>query len=397
MGHSRRQFIQRMALLPLPLLTTPSWVRTVSEWTDQLNRAFGAAKQRILKPLGLQEPIHILPYRGYGTATELHFMGRVLQDEGIQPGSEDTSLWKNLLNMYRRFESDEIPGAQLRLTFNQQTQAFETDEEGYFTVTVHPDQPLQGDDLWYCADIELLAPLHQQDTVRATAGAEVPGSHAQFGIISDIDDTIVRTDASDLWNMIRIAYLGNARTRVPFPGSSTLYRALQSGHQGSEGNPIFYVSSSPWNMYDLLARFMDIHELPAGPLLLRDIELSLHNFMSFSHSEHKREQIDPILQQYANLPFILVGDSGQKDPEIYAQIVRDYPGRILGIYIRNVSQEKPDRQRTLEAIAQSVQQQGSQLVIVPDTVAASQHAAQQGWIRPERVADVRARVEANAA
>jgi phosphatidate phosphatase APP1 len=351
---------------------------------NYLNRIKGAVSRR----LGLSGPLQILAYRGYGTADQLCFMGRVLRDEGIHPCDEDSPLWKNALNMYRRFDHDEVSGARLRLTFHGQTHEVETDGAGFFREEVRPEQPLPDDRLWHEAEVELLEPQAKQGCVRVVAEMLVPRSQAQFGVISDIDDTIVHTSATDLLRMIRLAYLGNAQTRLPVPGIPALYQALQAGGNGQCENPIFYVSSSAWNMYDIFEEFMDAQGLPAGPLTLCALDLSLPKLFSFNHSDHKRDEIDPILEKYPNLPFILIGDSGQKDPEIYAEVVRDYPNRIACIYIRNIPKEKPDRQQELEAIAEQVKQAGSQLVTFEDAIAAAHHAADQGWICAQAVSAI---------
>jgi phosphatidate phosphatase APP1 len=86
---------------------------------------------------------------------------------------------------------------------------------------------------------------------------------------SGIDDTVIRTDTTIMVRMFRATFLENARTRLPFPGVAALNRALQRGADGTTLNPLFYVSSSPWNMYDNLEEFLAIQHIPAGPLLLR--------------------------------------------------------------------------------------------------------------------------------
>lgn len=189
----------------------------------------------------------------------------------------------------------------------------------------------------------------------------------------------------NLWRMIKLVYFGNAATRILFPGVADFFKALQSGLHGHHGNPIFYVSSSAWNMYDVLSRFIEINHIPSGSLFLRDIEFSLQNLLSFSHAEHKREQIDPILQTYPELPFILIGDSGQQDPEIYEQVVSDYPGRILCIYIRNVSQDNSKRTQAFQEIATRIRKHDCEMILVPDSSTAAQHAAAQGWIQSDAV------------
>jgi phosphatidate phosphatase APP1 len=81
---------------------------------------------------------------------------------------------------------------------------------------------------------------------------------------------VLQSSVTNFLKMARMVLLGNAHTRLPFEGVAAFYRALQRGASGGEFNPIFYVSNSPWNLYDLLEDFMDVHGVPAGPLFLRD-------------------------------------------------------------------------------------------------------------------------------
>jgi phosphatidate phosphatase APP1 len=178
--------------------------------------------------------------------------------------------------------------------------------------------------------------------------------------------------------MARIVFLGNARTRLPFPGVAAFYQALQGGVQGSAQNPLFFLSSSPWNLYDLLIEFFRLQEIPAGPLFLRDWGISAGELLPTGHHAHKLGVLRQILELYPWLPFILIGDSGQEDPEIYRAVLDDFPGRILAIYIRDVSPD--ERDEGVRKLALEVADAPSSLVLAPDTVAMAQHAAAQGWI-----------------
>jgi phosphatidate phosphatase APP1 len=132
----------------------------------------------------------------------------------------------------------------------------------------------------------------------------------------------------------------------------------------------------------MLGEFFDIHGIPAGPMLLKDVGTSREAFFSKGHPEHKLARIRPILDLYQNLPFILIGDSGEKDPEIYREVVSAYPKRILAVYIRNINPD-PARQESISRLAEEVREAGSQLVLAHDSLFAATHAAEQGWISPD--------------
>ncbi|HEY8195978.1 MAG TPA: phosphatase domain-containing protein, partial [Gemmatimonadales bacterium] len=211
-----------------------------------------------------------------------------------------------------------------------------------------------------------------------------PPASAAFGVISDMDDTVLQSHVTDFIRAARMVLLENARTRLPFPGVAAFYRALQEGGTGGAGNPIFYVSSSPWNLYDVIEEFLEAQQIPAGPLLLRDWDLGPS---VFGNAAYKAGVIREILTTYPSLPFILVGDSGEEDPEIYADIVATHPGRILAMYIRNVRQD-PEGSPVIRELAERVSRAGSALVLADDTLAAARHAAAHGWIRDATLSEI---------
>lgn len=355
-------------------------IETTSDAMGDANSLWDAAVQQVAAALGVQDPLRILPYRGYGTPERVYLKGRVLEKDGIEPLGNDASMWKNAVNMYRRFESDEIPMAKLRARMKNCEQEIEANEEGFFEVELTPQSPIEETELWQEIELMLIdPPPRKQSSVTAIGESIIVRNHARFGVISDIDDTVVYTAADKPSKMIEIAYLGNEHSRRAFAGVAPFYQALQQGKE-NEGNPIFYVSSSPWNMYDLFAKFMDLSNIPFGPILLRDIELAPDNLLSFNHSDHKREQMEPVLKKFDNLSFILIGDIGQKDAEIYSQIVEDYPGRIMAVYIRDVLPNDKKRHEEVEAIAQSIRSNNAEFKLFTSTFDVAKHAINQGWI-----------------
>ena len=355
-------------------------IKNTSKVMGSANAVWDAAVQQVAAALDIQDPLRILPFRGYGTPEKIYLKGRVLEKDGIEPLGNDASLWKNAVNMYRRFESDEIEMAKLKACLQDCEQEVQANKEGFFEVELRPTTPIAEDSLWQKVELTLLdPPPRKKSLVSAVGESIIVRPEAQFGIISDIDDTVVYTAADKPLKMIQIAYLGNEHSRRAFAGVAPFYQALQNGKK-NEGNPIFYISSSPWNMYDLFAKFMDLTEIPLGPILLRDIELSPENLLSFNHNDHKREQIDPVLQRFSNLPFILIGDIGQKDAEIYSQIVEDYPGRIRAIYIRDVLPKDKKRHEEVEKIARAIRSENVEFELFASTFDVAKHAIEQGWI-----------------
>jgi phosphatidate phosphatase APP1 len=360
----------------------------VEQWTDAIGRIAGELRQaaraarRRIPGLGGLDAVQIVPYRGYGTGRSVRVLARVIEDESIGVSARTDSKWRNFRRTLKRLESDEVPGARVRVRVGASVAEATSDREGYIDARIDVDGSLHADRPWHDVALELLdEPRGRSAGVQAAAAVLVPPATARFAVISDIDDTIVRTEVRHLVRMARTILLDNAHTRLPFPGVAPFYAALQGGATGRDGNPIFYLSQSPWNLYDVLTEYLRVQRIPDGPLLLRDWGRSGRTTISSGRPTHKRAAIHELLELYPHLPFILIGDSGQEDPEIYREAVERFPQRVLAIYIRNVTPE-PLRAQSIAALAEQVVTAGSALILADDTMAAARHAAAHGWISP---------------
>jgi phosphatidate phosphatase APP1 len=376
-----------------------------SGWRARLAGLAGELRAEVAragKSLGIGDddrPYEIAPYRGYGTASRVLVHGRVIEARRIAPASDADSLWRNLLNTYKRIDADPLPRARVQVRVGDAEREVVADDEGFFREWIELPEPLRSGDRWHDAELALDAPRADAPTrapassevkagdVTASAPILVPPPSASFGVISDLDDTVIQSRITSFLQAVRTVMLGNARTRLPFPGVAAFYQALEKGGDGERENPIFYVSSSPWNIHDVIADFMDLQHIPRGPIHLRDWDVDLDALSSRRLRNHKEPIIRQILELYPTLPFILIGDDSQRDPEIYRSIIDDFPGRILAIYIRNVRAD-PERSKSVRALADEVLAAGSALVLADDTFAAAHHAAEQGWIRKDALESV---------
>lgn len=363
------------------------WKKSIGKFVHRVEQKLDAQRERY-GLTGGNGAVRIEPYRGYGCPDRAYLKGRVLRGAPIPAAEEGHGVVMNIASMIQRFESDEVPGARVRIHYPGGPLTVTADEEGFFEAWIDPRPEFAHGALWHTLQVELEQPP-AEPPVRAEAQLLIPPTESAFGVISDLDDTVIKTGATSLLRMARTTFLSNARTRVPFPGVAAFYRALQKGAGESPFNPVFYVSSSPWNLHDLLTEFLTLQKIPIGPLMLRDWGVSAQESMPTGHAGHKLGAIRRIMDLFPALPFILIGDSGQEDPEIYHRVVHDYPDRILAVYIRNVT-PRPDRVGAIRRLADEVEKAGSTLLLMDDTLAAARHAASRGWITEAALADVAA-------
>ena len=298
-------------------------------WVVNLERAWDTARFR---RAGSRPPadFRIEPYIGHGSAGGVVVRGRVFDDPPLSEAVEGEGALAALRRTLRGFLTDELPGVPLRVTVAGASVETVTDDEGYFLTRLLPE-PGRLTGPWANASVALAGEYRGLTEPHTTPlEVRVPEPGARFGIVSDIDDTILETGVQRLGQMIRETLVGSALTRTPFPGAPELYRDLAGM------NPVFYVSSSPWNLHSFLVAFLRHRGFPLGPVLLRDL------LGTSSGREQKTVRIQEVLDLHPDLPFILIGDSGESDPEIYAEVVRTNPGRILAVYIREVRLDPGD-------------------------------------------------------
>ncbi len=303
----------------------------------------------------------------------------MLKERRVIESSLLDSKWRNLLNTFRRFRTNEVAGARVVARLGIIEAAAVSDADGYFQVELElPEAILKAG--WNALELELdesrgadIAPT------RARGEVLVPPATARFAVISDIDDTVVSTHVTSTFTMLATVLFSNAHARMPFHGIAEFYRALTRGASGGEGNPIFYVSNGPWNFYGLLIEFFRLNRIPLGPLFLRDFGARMVLAPRQSQGARKLAHIDRILGVYPHLQFILIGDSGERDPEIYAEVVKRYPRRIRAIYIRSVDR-RPERLAAIAALAETIRDTPTQFVLAQDSADAAAHAAGEGLI-----------------
>jgi phosphatidate phosphatase APP1 len=358
--------------------------RITAAWKGALLRIMSVGARPIQEAQG-EGGVVLEPYRGYGSGSEVFLIGRVFRQSRSTPGARRDLIRTHLRDITRRIVRRALAGVAVTVRFYGAEETVTTDRDGYFRVHMSPREAPPSDRSWHLMGLA----LDQPHPAQAQAQIFIPRSGCRYVVISDIDDTIMRTGVANKLKMLWRLFVQNAESRVAFPGVSALYRALHDGATGGQENPMLYVSRAPWGIYAILEEFFGRHGIPVGPILfLREWGISWKSPLPRKAKDHKRELIHNMLSLYSDLPFILIGDSGQHDPEVYRQIVEEHPGRVLAVYIRNVSRDAK-RIGEIEALAIAVAQAGSTLLLAADSVAIAEHAAQLGLVPPETIAEVR--------
>ncbi len=337
------------------------------EWVVGVERAWDMARLRRARDR-TPEDFRIEAYGGHGGAAGgVVVRGRVLDDPVPTEAAEGEGVRAATRRTLRHFVTDELPGVPLRVSVAGAVVETISDAEGYFLVRLRPE-PGALTAPWTTGTVELVGDYRGLSDPHATTfEVRVPGPEAGFGVISDVDDTILETGVQRVARMVKQTITGSALTRTAFPGASELYSDLTAG-----ANPVFYVSSSPWNLYPFLISFLEHRDFPRGPVLLRDL------LGTESGRETKAVRLHEILDLHPDLRFVLLGDSGEHDPEIYADLVREYPDRVIAVYIREVRLDPGDGR--VEKVSGSWATEDVPFVLAADSDAVRRHASGLGLL-----------------
>ncbi len=263
----------------------------------------------------------VLPFAGYGLAGEggwVRLLGRVLLTPP-GPGRRDPGGARG----WRRFLSAPAPGVPVTLELGGERHELTSGRDGYLDVVLPVSLP----------------PGPTEAVVRVVGGPPVGaplyvvGPGVRTGIVSDIDDTVMITALPRpllaFWN----TFVRPETSRSPVPGMPLLYHALLDAHPGAF---VVYLSTGAWNVAPALAQFLARHGYPPGPLLLTDWGPTTSGWFR-SGREHKQTQLRRLLGELPELDWILVGDDGQHDPDIYTGIAQAFPGRVRAVVIRQLT------------------------------------------------------------
>ncbi len=345
--------------------------------------------RRVARAFSGSRPHRILAYRGLAGPDGVRLRGRVIRQRPLKRSSVDDTVWRNARRTWSRFVTADVPGARVEVRIGDDSAGVievRTDDSGIFECLFVPDTPLP-EGTWQQACFRLLEPevsgvAGGAEPVVADSDVLVPSADARYAVVSDIDDTILHSSATNPWQMVRHTITKNALTRRAPLGTACLYRCFRDAAPRDAHNPVVYLSNSAWNLHDLLDQFIRHQGFPRGPILLQDVKRSGLRIERARHGEHKIAHLDALMDTWP-LPLVLIGDTGQLDASIYLRSAERHPERVAAIYLRDVGDGA--RTQALQPLVEDAGKRGIPLLITDDPVAMAEHAVAIGLLDPSAV------------
>ncbi|MHA7295018.1 App1 family protein [Arthrobacter sp. HLT1-21] len=261
----------------------------------------------------------IIPYSGYASGGYARVLGRVvLAPASVNPAQRrGISGWRRLLTL-------ESPGTKVSIELGGTTTVVTSDEAGIIDARLKLDTPLEPG--------TATALLSSEGRDQVPADVHVVTPEPSRGVVCDIDDTAWVTGISHparaAWRTLR----GSSSTRQMVPGMA---RLLQTAVEDQNGPGVVYLSNGPWNFVGPVTRFLNKNHFPAGAVLMTDWGITPHRWFR-DGQEHKSSSLARLLEDLPNITWVLVGDDGEHDPNLYQDLARKHPDRIAAIALRKV-------------------------------------------------------------
>ena len=297
----------------------------------------------VATPAVLAETNHITLYPAFSDGKTLLIEGRVVEHVERAPARRADGHLTNLSRNMGRFFNDERPQQTIQLRLAEFSGQALSDGEGYFRLsgssTLMPG--------WH--------PVGAQTGQTSAIGRllVVPTGN-QLGLISDLDDTILISEVTQKRRLLANTFLKNPRQRHAVPDMARLYTRLMAQNPEPASAPLFYLSASPRQLQDAIGEFLEHHAFPPGVLITKRVSNDFSGDPLLDQFRYKTQKIEEIFARLPWVRFILVGDDGEKDPEIYDWVRERYPDRVADIWIRHVSTDpqrlRPPHQKNLANI-----------------------------------------------
>ncbi len=271
---------------------------------------------------------NIVIYHAYGNNHQVIVQGRMEKKKDFKKVTQDDGWFRNLWRRLRQVEGDEIESANINLSINQETFKTKGDDEGYFEFNVKTKEVLPMGYQKIVLHIDGNKNLHETK-------ATIIDSTPLVGIISDFDDTMI---VSDVTNKIKLGFntmFKNYKQRTLVPTMLERFKKILAQNPQGRPSTLFILSGSPQQLFTPIEQFLDYYHFPKRTLILKKAHGDNKDPLTDQFA-YKTQKIERLIKLYPHIKWVMFGDSGEKDYQVYKAIKEKYPKKVKSYYIRNV-------------------------------------------------------------
>jgi phosphatidate phosphatase APP1 len=310
----------------------------------------------------------VIPYTGYGSPGWVRVLCRVVLTRG-----DGASQRAAKVRGWRSFFSIPVDDVEVTITAGGVQQKVLADRGGVIDMRIE----VQLTPGWHIITIEA------DGTEPVNAPVFVVDPAAEFGVVSDVDDTVMVTALPRPFLAAWNTFVLDEHARRPVPGMAVLYERILRAHPHA---PVIYLSTGAWNVAPTLSRFLDRNLYPAGPLLLTDWGPT-HDRWFRSGREHKQSSLARLAEEMPDMKWLLVGDDGQHDEELYRSFAASHPDNVAAIAIRQLSTSEAVLAGGRSRAVENSHEGGPAWVFAPDGAGLLEQLTEAGILEPDSPRD----------
>ncbi len=301
----------------------PRFAARLDDWVHQRRERRALARGRLPG---------VIPYIGYGSTEWVRVLGRVLYlPPSAPPNQNGDDEFRPLVAQvsrvrgWRSFTSVHVPHHPVEILIDGHPVTEVAADRG---GVIDHEVPVSLTPGWHTVTLRA-----HGTTVGSAAPVFIIDPKVRFGLLSDVDDTILNTALPRplvaAWN----SFVVDEHARTSTPGMPVLYDHLLAQHPGA---PVVYLSTGAWNVAPALSRFLQRNLYPMGSLLLTDWGPTTDRWFR-SGKEHKLRELKRLAEQFPKIKWVLVGDDGQHDEYLYQKFATKHPENVAAVAIRQLS------------------------------------------------------------
>ncbi len=290
----------------------------------------------------------IVLHRGFGNKDKVIVSGHVFERYPSLKVNKRQSVFSTIISNLRRYINSPAKHVLVEIELNNGQHSVKTDENGFFKAEIATHHATDGWH-WYRARVPTKN-LEEQAQYRICDSSST-------GVISDIDDTLLVSHSSIDWRKLFTYLSKNTEKRKPTAAVNNIINGLSKFNNGEGTTDYFYVSNSEWNLYEFLMAFFDLHEIPKGVYLLNSI---IHHPFDFLQRQgksevegHKMKSIKSIFSEFPAKQFVLIGDTGQHDIQVFQHLIEGKAPPVKAVFLREIKEKHNRKYQELAQLCAS--------------------------------------------
>jgi len=281
-----------------------------------------------LTTISLQAKDNIEVYHAYGNAHHVIVQGRMLHKKEFTKVSSDDGWFRNLWRRAKQIESDEISDAKIVANIQGEKFSVKSDDEGYFEFNITVTKILK------TGYIDMNLTIENNNYPKHIL-VTIIGNQKLMGIISDFDDTIIISDVTNKIKLANNTLFKNYKQREVVSGMVNRFNEILAQNHKDIPSTLFILSGSPQQLFIPVEAFLKYHNFPKYTLILKKAHGANKDPLTDQFA-YKTQKIERLIKLYPHIEWVMFGDSGEKDKEVYQFIKKKYPSNVKAYYIQDV-------------------------------------------------------------